>query len=115
MVILPSSAIGCSLSPLRVPSVSVTSPIDSARRRAEPWKMTSSIVSPRMCEARFSPRTQMRASQMFDLPQPFGPTTAVIGGGEGELGGVVERLEAVNVELFETEHFFLSCVDRRGS
>ena len=67
--------------------------------------MTSSIVSPRMCEARFSPRTQMMASQMFDLPQPFGPTTAVIGGGEGELGRIVERFEAVDFELFETKHY----------
>ena len=46
----------------------------------------------------------MMASQMFDLPQPFGPTTAVSGGGEGELCGIVEGLEAVDFELFESKH-----------
>jgi hypothetical protein len=87
IVILPSSAAGWLLSPLKVPRVRVTSPMERARRRAEPWKITSSIVSPRMCEARFSPRTQMRASQMFDFPQPFGPTTAVMAAGNVSLAG----------------------------
>ena len=68
-------------------NVSVTSPIESGRRRADPWKMTSSIVSPRMCEARFSPRTQMMASQIFDFPQPFGPTTAVNAAGKVRWAG----------------------------
>ena len=60
---------------------------ERGRRRAEPWKMTSSIVSPRMCEARFSPRTQISASQMFDFPQPFGPTTAVKAAGKVRWAG----------------------------
>ncbi len=87
IVIRPSSEAGWSLSPLEVPRVRVTSPMERARRRAEPWKMTSSIVSPRMWEARFSPRTQMMASQIFDFPQPFGPTTAVIAAGKVSWAG----------------------------
>ncbi len=37
--------------------------------------MTSAIESPRRCFAEISPMTQRTASMMFDLPQPFGPTT----------------------------------------
>ncbi len=37
------------------------------------------------------------------------------GRGEGQFGGVVERLEAVNFQLFETEHFFLFERTRGGS
>ena len=39
--------------------------------------MTSVIESPRRCLADSSPITQRTASMMFDLPQPFGPTTPV--------------------------------------
>ena len=46
-------------------------------REAEPLKMTSAIESPRRCLAEISPITQRTASMMFDLPQPFGPTTPV--------------------------------------
>ena len=55
----------------------MTSAIPSGRRLAEPLKMTSSIVSPRRTRALCSPRAQATASLMLDLPQPFGPTTAV--------------------------------------
>src|SRR5258706_6274706 len=44
-------------------------------RSDEPLKITSCIESPRSAAARDSPRTQRTASMMFDLPQPFGPTT----------------------------------------
>ena len=44
-------------------------------RCAEPLKMTSCIDSPRSSLAFDSPSTQRAASMMFDLPQPFGPTT----------------------------------------
>ena len=39
--------------------------------------MTSAMESPRKCFAEISPITQRTASMMFDLPQPFGPTTPV--------------------------------------
>ena len=44
-------------------------------RLAEPLKITSCIDSPRSSAALLSPSTQRTASMMFDLPQPFGPTT----------------------------------------
>src|ERR1700722_550975 len=59
--------------------VSVTSHMPSGPRESEPEKMTSSIGLPRRCLADCSPMPQRIAATMFDLPQPFGPTTAVIG------------------------------------
>ena len=55
----------------------ITSAKLRAGREAAPAKITSSIPSPRIAEARFSPITQRSASRRFDLPQPFGPTTPV--------------------------------------
>lgn len=41
--------------------------------------MTFSILPPpRSCFALVSPITQRMASEIFDLPEPFGPTTAVM-------------------------------------
>jgi hypothetical protein len=56
---------------------STTSPKFRAPRDEVPAKITSSIPSPRIALARFSPMTQRSASSRFDLPQPFGPTTPV--------------------------------------
>ena len=44
-------------------------------RLPEPLKITSCMDSPRNSEALVSPSTQRTASIIFDLPQPFGPTT----------------------------------------
>src|SRR5580693_781717 len=46
-------------------------------RALEPLNTTSAMESPRRCLADNSPITQRTASMMFDLPQPFGPTTPV--------------------------------------
>ena len=44
-----------------------------------PPKMTSSILPlPRSCLELVSPSTQRMESEMFDLPEPFGPTTPVM-------------------------------------
>jgi hypothetical protein len=59
--------------------VSETSAIPAGPRVSEPLKMTSAIAPPRRCLADCSPMHQRMASTMFDLPQPFGPTTAVTG------------------------------------
>ncbi len=59
----------------------MTSAIPSGRRLPEPLKMTSSIFSPRRMRALCSPSAQATASQMFDLPHPFGPMTAVMAPG----------------------------------
>ena len=42
--------------------------------------MTSSMACPRRCLALRSPSTHSTASEMFDLPDPFGPTIAVMPG-----------------------------------
>src|SRR6476469_4485233 len=60
--------------------VRVTSARPSGGRPAVPAKMTSSILPPRSALAPCSPSTQAIASTTFDLPDPFGPTTAVIPG-----------------------------------
>src|SRR5665213_458515 len=55
----------------------VTSATLRAGRPDEPEKITSSISLPRTEEGRVSPITQRMASNRLDLPQPFGPITAV--------------------------------------
>jgi hypothetical protein len=57
---------------------SFTSARPMDRRVAVPAKITSAISEPRSMEGRCSPSTQARLSEMLDLPQPLGPTTAVI-------------------------------------
>src|SRR2546425_5030369 len=54
-----------------------TSATLTGRRPVEPWKITSSILPPRSRRGDCSPSTQRTASEMFDLPQPLGPTMAV--------------------------------------
>src|SRR5215472_12165150 len=52
----------------------------SGLRPSVPLKITSAISPPRSALADCSPKTQRIASEMFDLPQPFGPTIAVTPG-----------------------------------
>ena len=40
-------------------------------------KIISSMPSPRICLAEFSPMTHLIASTIFDFPHPLGPTTPV--------------------------------------
>ena len=49
-----------------------------APRLAVPPKMTSCILPPRRVLELCSPITQRMASEIFDFPEPFGPTMAVI-------------------------------------
>src|SRR4051812_50125793 len=49
-------------------------------REEEPLKMTSAISPPRSDLADCSPRIQRTASTTLLLPDPFGPTTAVMPG-----------------------------------
>jgi hypothetical protein len=81
--------------------VSETSAMPAAERVSEPPKMTSSMALPRRCFADCSPMHQRMASMMFDLPQPFGPTTAVIGSSIGQDGLVIERLEAEDLDSLD--------------
>ena len=75
MVSSPSSAWGKEGS---VSSTRETSAMPRGLRSDEPLKITSSMVSPRRLLALCSPRTQVMASERFDLPHPFGPTMAVM-------------------------------------
>ncbi len=52
----------------------------SGLRVALPAKMTSSIFCERRLREDCSPSTQRMASTRFDLPEPLGPTTAVVPG-----------------------------------
>ena len=47
-------------------------------RFSVPPKITSSILLPRSALLRCSPMTQRMASEILDLPEPLGPTMAVI-------------------------------------
>src|SRR6266498_1114206 len=47
-------------------------------RCSEPLKIMSSVFLPRNNVYDCSPSTQRNASAMFDLPEPFGPTMAVM-------------------------------------
>ena len=51
---------------------------DLPLRPSAPEKITSLIAVPRSCFADVSPKTQRTASMILDLPQPFGPTMAVM-------------------------------------
>ena len=57
----------------------VTSAMPTAERRSEPAKMTSSDLRDRRARP-CSPSAQRRASARLLLPEPFGPTTALIPG-----------------------------------
>ena len=47
-------------------------------RFSVPPKMTSSILPPRRARVDCSPITQRMASEILDLPDPLGPTMAVM-------------------------------------
>src|SRR5277367_5867142 len=47
-------------------------------RSRVPAKMTSCMCTPRSSRADCSPSTHEMASEIFDLPQPLGPTMAVM-------------------------------------
>src|SRR5438874_831386 len=66
---------------LELSSVSVTSARPIARRDEEPLKITSAISPPRMLLALCSPRIHLTASTTLLFPEPFGPTIAVMPGG----------------------------------
>src|SRR5581483_2235146 len=59
-------------------SVSDTSAMPVGLRSRVPAKMTSSILMPRRLLADCSPSTHVIASDMFDFPQPLGPTMAAM-------------------------------------
>src|SRR5258705_3948425 len=60
--------------------VSETSAMPSGLRPSVQLKITSAISPPRSALADCSPSTQRMASDTLDLPQPLGPTIAVMPG-----------------------------------
>src|SRR5690554_5300891 len=69
-------------------------------RALEPLKITSVMDSPRRYLAELSPITQRTASIMLDLPQPLGPTTAVILDGNGTVVGSTNDLKPASLMDF---------------
>jgi len=64
---------------------------------------------PRSDFADCSPNTHEIASEMFDLPQPFGPTIAVMPS-PGNFSSIAKGLEAQDLELFEFQQLPTPCV-----
>src|ERR1700712_1496155 len=79
--------------------VSTTSARPSGGRPDVPAKMTSSILPPRRLLAPCSPMTQARASTTLDLPEPLGPTTAVIPGSKRSVVDDANDLKPRRVRL----------------
>src|SRR6267154_3513537 len=80
--------------------VRVASARPSGGREAVPAKTTSSILPPRRLLAPCSPITQANASTMFDLPDPFGPTTQVMPGSNRSEVAEAKDLNPRRVRLF---------------
>src|SRR5436309_15132911 len=62
--------------------------------------MTSSILPPRRLLAPCSPMTQASASTTLDLPEPLGPTTAVMPGSNRSVVDDAKDLNPLRVRLF---------------
>src|SRR5437763_14642606 len=77
--------------------VRVTSARPSGGRPAVPAKMTSSILPPRNALAPCSPSTQAMASTTLLLPEPFGPTTAVMPGSKRSVVAEAKDLKPLSV------------------
>src|SRR6185312_5923216 len=61
--------------------------------------MTSSILPPRRALAPCSPSTQLMASTTLDLPEPLGPTTAVMPGSKRRVVDDAKDLKPFSVRL----------------
>ncbi|CAB4343027.1 unannotated protein [freshwater metagenome] len=86
--------------------VSKTSARPRGARPVEPEKMTSSIFPPRRLLAPCSPMTHAMASTTLDLPEPLGPTTAVIPGSKFSVVEDANDLKPRIVRLLRYTRFF---------
>src|SRR5688500_14575406 len=86
--------------PSELSIVSCTSARPSGGRPDVPAKMTSSILPPRRDLAPCSPSTQAIASTTLDLPEPLGPTTAVMPGSKRNVVAEAKDLKPLRVRLF---------------
>jgi hypothetical protein len=96
----------------RAPSVlsmvSETWALPRGGRPDVPAKITSSILPPRRVLAPCSPITQASASTTFDLPEPFGPTTAVTPGSKSKVVADAKDLNPRTVRLLRCKAFRIS-------
>src|SRR3569833_324146 len=81
--------------------VSSTSARPSGGRGEVPAKITSCILPPRSDLAPCSPITQASASTTLDLPEPLGPTTAVMPGSKRSVVEDAKDLKPRRVRLFK--------------
>src|SRR6476646_4812423 len=84
--------------------VSDTSARPSAGRSEVPAKMTSSILAPRSARAPWAPSTHATESTMFDLPEPFGPTTTQTPGSNSSVVLSAKDLKPFNVNDFKNTY-----------
>src|SRR5215469_14248808 len=68
--------------------------------------MTSAISLPRRLLTLCSPSTHLMASTTFDLPEPFGPTTAVMPLGNSKRVLSAKLLKPTSSSAFSMEPFF---------
>src|SRR6516162_8791969 len=80
--------------------VRVTSARPSGGREEVPAKTTSSIRPPRRLLTPCSPITHEKASTMFDLPDPLGPTTQVMPGSNRSVVAEAKDLNPRRVRVF---------------
>src|SRR5204863_7701394 len=98
--LIVTSAYSMGSAPSALSMVSATSARPSGGRPDVPAKMTSSILPPRNDLAPCSPITQARASTTLDLPDPLGPTTAVIPGSNRNVVAEANDLKPRRVRVF---------------
>src|SRR5438034_2558754 len=94
--------------------VSDTSAIPTGLRPSVPLKMTSAISPPRRALADCSPSTHRIASEMFDLPHPFGPTMAETPGRKFNVVLSAKDLKPNAVRLFRYMIGILEREKRKG-
>src|SRR3989344_4389128 len=82
--------------PSALSNTSVTEALPSLAALSEPLNIKSSPRLPRRDFIDCSPITQRMASATFDLPEPFGPTIALMGTVNSS---VVERAKDLNPEI----------------
>src|SRR5437773_7044916 len=83
--------------PSELSNTSDTSVTFTGRRPVDPWKITSSIFPPRSKRGDCSLYTYRTASEVFDLPHPFGPTIAVKPASNGCFPVPANDLKSVNL------------------
>src|SRR5438552_1449473 len=81
----------------------VTSARPRLFREVEPLKMTSAISPPRRLLALCSPRIQRTASTMLLLPDPFGPTMAVMPAGKSNRVFSAKLLNPISSSRFNMQ------------